>query len=60
MSGFKEVAKDTKAKILDRRPFKHPPKEAGRKKTKKKDMWIFVRRLSLLPTPSVSLALIKL
>ncbi|KAL8839174.1 MAG: hypothetical protein Q9176_004677 [Flavoplaca citrina] len=41
-TGFKEVAKDTKAKILDHRPFKHPPKEAGGKKTKKKDMWIFV------------------
>ena len=42
-TGFKEVAKDTKAKILDHRPFKHPPKEAGGKKRKRKDMWIFVR-----------------
>ncbi|KAL9042118.1 MAG: hypothetical protein Q9180_000823 [Flavoplaca navasiana] len=41
-TGLKEVAKDTKAKILDHRPFKHPPKEVGGKKKKKKDMWIFV------------------
>lgn len=59
-TGFKEVAKDTKAKILGHGPFKHPPKEAGGKKRKKEDRWIFVRRLSLLPTPSVSLALIEL
>ena len=56
-TGFKEVAKDMKAKILDHRPFKHPPKDAGGTKKKKKDMWIFVRYLS---HPSVALALIKL
>ncbi|KAL8827503.1 MAG: hypothetical protein Q9170_006991 [Blastenia crenularia] len=34
---------DAKARALDHRPFKHPPKEPGeKKKKKKKNMWIFV------------------
>ncbi|KAL8732641.1 MAG: hypothetical protein Q9166_002616 [cf. Caloplaca sp. 2 TL-2023] len=41
-TGFKEYAHDAKAKILNHRPFKHPPKEPGEKKKKKKNMWIFV------------------
>ncbi|KAL8852891.1 MAG: hypothetical protein Q9221_002267 [Calogaya cf. arnoldii] len=41
-TGIKEFANDTKAKILDHRPFKHPSKEPGEKKKKKKAMWIFV------------------
>lgn len=40
--GFKEFAQDTKTRLLDHRPFKHPPKETGEKKKKKKNMWIFV------------------
>ncbi|KAI4249433.1 MAG: hypothetical protein L6R42_008991, partial [Xanthoria sp. 1 TBL-2021] len=40
-TGFKAFANDTKAKILDHRPFKHPSKEPGEKKKKKKSMWIF-------------------
>lgn len=51
-TGFKEFANDTKAKILDHRPFKHPSKEPGEKKKKKKSMWIFVRCLSLVLTSS--------
>lgn len=49
-TGFKEFANDTKAKILDHRPFKNPSKEPGEKKKKKKSMWIFVRCLSLVLT----------
>ncbi|KAL8803387.1 MAG: hypothetical protein Q9182_003185 [Xanthomendoza sp. 2 TL-2023] len=42
-TGFKEFTQDTKARLLDHRPFKHPPKETGeKKKKKKKNMWIFV------------------
>ncbi|KAL8690341.1 MAG: hypothetical protein Q9224_004425 [Gallowayella concinna] len=41
-TGFKEFAQDTKARFLDHRPFKHPPKGTGEKKKKKKNMWIFV------------------
>ncbi|KAL8936139.1 MAG: hypothetical protein Q9216_005087 [Gyalolechia sp. 2 TL-2023] len=39
----KDFVHDAKAKVLDHRPFKHPPKETGEKrKKKKKNMWIFV------------------
>lgn len=51
-TGFKEFANDAKAKILDHRPFKHPAKEPGEKKKKKKKcMWIFVRCLSIFLMP---------
>lgn len=41
--GFKVYVQETKARFLEHRPFKHPPKEPGEKKQKKKkNMWIFV------------------
>ncbi|KAL8969228.1 MAG: hypothetical protein Q9183_002097 [Haloplaca sp. 2 TL-2023] len=40
---LKARAHKTKAKVLDHRPFKRPPKESGGKnEKKKKSMWIFV------------------
>ncbi|KAL8766951.1 MAG: hypothetical protein Q9209_006432 [Squamulea sp. 1 TL-2023] len=41
-TGFRGIANDTKAKILDHRPFKHPTKEQRDNKKGKKNMWIFV------------------
>ncbi|KAL8918005.1 MAG: hypothetical protein Q9208_007603 [Pyrenodesmia sp. 3 TL-2023] len=43
--GWKEIAHETKSKVLEHRPFKQPPREPGQKKQKekeKKSMWIFV------------------
>lgn len=42
-SGFKAIMQDTKAKLFEHRPLKHPPKEPQEKKKKKKNIWIFVR-----------------
>ena len=44
---LKDRAHETKAKVLDHRPFRRSPKESGDKKEKKKkSMWIFVSGLS--------------
>ena len=40
---WKDIMHDAKARALEHRLFKHPPKEPGEKKQKKKkNMWIFV------------------
>ncbi|KAL8669822.1 MAG: hypothetical protein Q9168_005601 [Polycauliona sp. 1 TL-2023] len=46
-NGVKEFTNGAKAKFLDHRPFKHPPKEPGEKKKKKKGKWIFTFLLML-------------
>ncbi|KAL8903121.1 MAG: hypothetical protein Q9207_004143 [Kuettlingeria erythrocarpa] len=43
-NGWREIAHETKSRLLDHRPFKQAPKEQGERKKKKKtkSMWIFV------------------
>lgn len=47
---LKDFIHDAKARALDHRPFRHPPKEPGeKKKKKKKNLWIYVCTYMVVP-----------